>query len=115
MLVIGGDGWVQKDNVGWAFSWRLSRSPGDEGDTLGCMLLLRPHQDFKALQAASTLLHRPCLSIAQLTTLSHTPSLSTPQDFRAYAKLRVERSNARLVGVRAKRAKEAEAAEKENS
>ncbi|KAI8471271.1 MAG: 60S ribosomal protein L13 [Monoraphidium minutum] len=37
------------------------------------------------------------------------------KDFRAYNKLRVERLNARMVGVRAKRAKEAEAAEKENA
>ena len=37
-----------------------------------------------------------------------------PQDFKAYTKLRIERMNARLIGVRAKRAKEAEAAEKEN-
>ncbi|KIZ03881.1 putative 60S ribosomal protein L13 [Monoraphidium neglectum] len=37
------------------------------------------------------------------------------KDFKAYTKLRIERMNARLVGVRAKRAKEAEAAEKENA
>lgn len=32
----------------------------------------------------------------------------------AYAKLRVERMNQRMAGIRAKRAKEAEAAEKDN-
>jgi hypothetical protein len=32
----------------------------------------------------------------------------------AYSKLRVERMNVRMAGIRAKRAKEAEAAEKDN-
>jgi hypothetical protein len=41
--------------------------------------------------------------------------LLRPQAFKAYTKLRVERMNARMVGIRAKRAKEAEAAEKENA
>jgi hypothetical protein len=36
-----------------------------------------------------------------------------PQSFSAYSKLRVERMNVRMAGIRAKRAKEAEAAEKE--
>ena len=35
------------------------------------------------------------------------------QEFNAYQKLRVERANARLVGVRAKRAAEAAAEEKD--
>jgi hypothetical protein len=43
------------------------------------------------------------------------PPRARPQAFKAYAKLRVERMNARMVGIRAKRAKEAEAAEKENA
>lgn len=34
----------------------------------------------------------------------------TVQDAKAYAKLRVERMNARMIGIRAKKAKEAEAA-----
>jgi hypothetical protein len=36
------------------------------------------------------------------------------QSFGAYAKLRVERMNVRMAGIRAKRAKEAEAAEKDS-
>jgi large subunit ribosomal protein L13e len=40
--------------------------------------------------------------------------VNRPQAFKAYTKLRIERMNQRLVGVRAKRAKEAEAAEKDS-
>ncbi len=35
------------------------------------------------------------------------PAYTHVQDFKAYAKLRVERMNARVVGLRAKKAKEA--------
>ena len=42
------------------------------------------------------------------------PPPPRPQALKAYATLRLERMNARLVGIRAKKAKEAEAAEKEN-
>ncbi|GBF98769.1 60S ribosomal protein L13-like [Raphidocelis subcapitata] len=48
----------------------------------------------------------------QLETVKITKDL---KDFAAYAKLRLERVNARMVGIRAKRAKEAEAAEKDNN
>jgi hypothetical protein len=45
--------------------------------------------------------------------LRTTPPALFPQAVNAYAKLRMERMNARMVGIRAKRAKEAEAAEKD--
>jgi hypothetical protein len=40
--------------------------------------------------------------------------LFVSQSFSAYSKLRVERMNLRMAGIRAKRAKEAEAAEKDS-
>jgi hypothetical protein len=42
------------------------------------------------------------------------PPPPSKQAAPAYSKLRVERMNLRMAGIRAKRAKEAEAAEKDN-
>lgn len=49
-----------------------------------------------------------------MSHLSAPPPLLPLQDAPAYAKLRVERMNLRMTGVRAKRAKDAEAAEKDS-
>jgi hypothetical protein len=62
-------------------------------------------------QAAADL-HVYCPAVADPLSFLRFPHV--PQSFSAYSKLRVERMNLRMAGIRAKRAKEAEAAEKDS-
>ncbi len=57
-----------------------------------------------AAGSRATALHSCCACVVRVRLPTH---LLLPQDFKAYAKLRVERMNARVVGLRAKKAKEA--------